>query len=265
MVSAYWLIGKKIVEEIQKGKKRAEYGKQVIEELSAKLQKRYKKGFSTSNMWYFRQFYSVYSDRLPILQPLGGESVLEAKIHPTGGDLIDSKKDHPTGAELARMFPEKTEPIKHFSPQLTWSHYRALMRVNNDARLFYEHESIACGWDKRTLERHIHSQYHERMLKHQRPETIPQAGRKAIQVHSPSVDILKNPYVLEFLDLPDSDVLHETQLESAIITQLQKILLKLGKGFAFVGRQKLLRFNDTDLYVDLVFYISIRITLQTFV
>jgi len=255
MVTAYWLIGREIVEEIQKGKKRAEYGKQVIEELSAKLQKRYKKGFSSSNLWYFRQFYSVYSDRLPILQPLGGESVLEAKIHPTGGFLVDSKKDHPPGAELTNTFPEKTEPVKQFSPQLTWSHYRALMRVNNnEARLFYEQEAITCGWNKRTLERHIHSQYYERMLKSQQPEAMLQAGRKAIQAYSPSVDILKNPYVLEFLDLPDSDILHETQLESAIITQLQEFLLELGKGFAFVGRQKLLRFNDTALYVDLVFY-----------
>ena len=243
MVSAYWLIGREIVEEIQEGKKRAEYGKQVIEELSTKLQKQYGKGFSVTNLKYFRTFYQVYSE--PLLE----------KGRPSGDQSQNDEKGHPSGAELTRMFPEKTEPIKQFSPQLSWSHYRALMRVNNDeARLFYEQEAIGCGWDKRTLERHIHSQYYERMLKSQQPETMLQAGRKAIQVQSRSVDILKNPYVLEFLDLPDSNILHETDLESAIITQLQKFLLELGKGFAFVGRQKLLRFNDTDLYVDLVFY-----------
>ncbi|ETR65812.1 MAG: hypothetical protein OMM_13680, partial [Candidatus Magnetoglobus multicellularis str. Araruama] len=137
----------------------------------------------------------------------------------------------------------------------SWSHYRALMRVNNEkARLFYEHESITCGWDKRTLERHIYSQYYERLLSSQQPEKMMQSAQKERSIKNDAIDVLKNPYILEFLGLPNSSTLHETDLESAIITHLQNFLLELGKGFAFVARQKRLHFDNTDLFVDLVFY-----------
>ena len=160
-------------------------------------------------------------------------------------NLIISEIQHPMGAESP----------SGFSPQLSWSHYRALMRgKKEEARLFYEQEAIECTWDKRTLERHIQSQYYERLLKSQQPEAMRDSARKELQKLHPSADILKNPYVLEFLGLPDSSILHENELESAIITNLQTFLLEFGKGFAFVGRQKRLRFDEKYLYVDLVFY-----------
>lgn len=254
MVTAYWLIGREIVQEIQGGDERAEYGKQVIENLSERLTHRYGKGFSAPTLWKFRQFYQVYSSREPtILSPAGREfnstslsinSSKEEILSPMGTELTTIGKNSPTGSELSG-----------FSSQLSWSHYRALMRVvKPEARDFYEREAIECCWDKRSLERQIHSQFYERMLKSQNPQKMIETARQEIVPRTESVETLKNPYVLEFLGLPEVSALHEKQLESAIITHLQTFLLELGKGFAFVARQKRMRFDDTDLYVDLVFY-----------
>ena len=248
MVTAYWLIGREIVTEIQKGENRAEYGKQIIENLSIKLTKKYGKGFSVTSLQYYRKFYYVYSDRKYISRPVGVKFKMEESTsisRPMGAELNNHQKDHSLGDEHDLSF----------SSQLSWSHYRALMRVKKpEAREFYEKETISVGWDKRTLERQIHSYYYERMLKSQNPERMLESSRKEIIPYQPAVETLKNPFVLEFLGLPDLSILHETQLESAIITHLQQFLLELGKGFAFVSRQKRMRFNDTDLYVDLVFY-----------
>ncbi len=231
MVMAYWLIGREILHEVQGGAKRATYGKQTIEQLSEQLTEKYGPGFSAANLRNFRQFYEMYPDRL---------------IH------------YPMGSELnvkENRYLESNEHANGFSPTLSWSHYRALMRVEKpEARVFYEREAIAAAWDKRTLERQIHSCYYERMLKSQDPRTGLQAGRQQVTPHQPAIESLKNPYVLEFLGLPNTAPLHETRLESAIISHLQAFLLELGKGFAFVARQKRLRFEETDLYVDLVFY-----------
>jgi predicted nuclease of restriction endonuclease-like (RecB) superfamily len=248
MVIAYWLIGREIVMEIQEGEDRAKYGKQIIEKLSEQLTKKYGKGFSVTSLQYYRKFYQAYINRKIIPHPVGVESITEIStkiLYPMGNELNNLQKGHPEGDESEIGF----------SPQLSWSHYRALMRVDNqDARNFYESEAISIGWDKRTLERQIHSFYYERMLKSQNNQKMLESARNEMIPYEPAVETLKNPYVLEFLGLPDVAALHETQLESAVITHLQQFLLELGKGFAFVARQKRMRFNDTDLYVDLVFY-----------
>ena len=239
MVTAYWLIGREIVQELQGGDERAEYGKQVIASLSKQLTQRYGAGYSVTTLQYFRKFYQAYSSRTPIPRPMGAES----------GTLINPDEiSRPMGAELTAIHGS-------FSPLLSWSHYRALMRVvKQDARDFYEREAVECCWDKRSLERQIHSQFYERMLASQNPQKMKEAARQEIVPRTEGIESLKNPYVLEFLGLPEVSVLHEKQLESAIITHLQTFLLELGKGFAFVARQKRMRFEDTDLYVDLVFY-----------
>ena len=126
--------------------------------------------------------------------------------------------------------------------------------VKPDARDFYEREAVECCLDKRSLERQSHSQYYERMLASQNPQQMIESARREIVPRVEGIESLKNPYVLEFLGLPEVSTLHEKQLESAIITCLQAFLLELGKGFAFVARQKRMHFEDTDLYVDLVFY-----------
>lgn len=155
------------------------------------------------------------------------------------------EKSHPAGDELPRGF----------SPQLSWSHYRALMRVDNvEARDFYEREAGAGGWDKRTLERQIHTQYYDRCLHSQRPGKIIADGRQLQTTPPDPGELLKNPYVLEFLGYPNFAELHESDVEQAIITHLQRFLLELGTGFAFVARQKHLRIEEDDRFIDLVFY-----------
>lgn len=145
MVRAYWLIGREIVEEVQSGEERAEYGKEIIENLSAQLTAKYGRGFSVPNLKNFRQFYQVYPNRGgSIRYPAGSELAEDAKLSLTGRELMSVEKGQPTGSELS----------VGFSPQLSWSHYRALMRVaDSAARAFYEREAASCGWNKAQLER----------------------------------------------------------------------------------------------------------------
>ena len=259
MVLAYWLIGREIVQEVQGGEERAEYGKQVLESLSARLNDRYGKGFSIPNLQNFRKFYLAYSQRFMIPRPAGVESGNTRNLSPAEHGLAVMPIQYPTGTNFAVeesiQYPMGTELAAGFSPMLSWSHYRALMRVENaEARDFYEREAIAGGWDKRTLERQIQSFYYERILKSRKPQKMLAEGRSLPVFASPAADELKNPYVLEFLGLPDSAEFHETDLEQAIITHLQRFLLELGRGFAFVARQKHIHIEEQDRFIDLVFY-----------
>ena len=233
MVTAYWLIGREIVQEAQDGQDRAEYGKQIISKLSEQLTSKYGKGYSVVSLKNYRLFYQVYSDRI-------------------------TEKSSPSGSQLkqfdSKSFPLGSQLSYGFSSQLSWSHYRALMRINkSEAREFYEQQAIECAWNKRTLERHIQSQFFERMIVSQHPQKMLESAKSETKTTLPE-ETLKNPYVLEFLGLPDIAGLHETKLEAAIITHLQEFLLELGKGFAFESRQKRMRYDETDYYVDLVFY-----------
>ena len=246
MVLAYWFIGREIVEELQGGEGRAEYGRQVLETLSRALAERYGKGFSVTNLKYFRLFYQAYPDRSSIRHPAGDELGDTEKVSPLGIELLPAQKNYPAGSES----------LQGFSPQLSWSHYRALMRVENvAARDFYEREASECGWSKVQLERQIHSFYYDRIVANRGEKGLLPEGRERLSGErvEPS-HLLKSPMVLEFLGLPDAHELHESRLEQAIIDNLQNFLLELGKGFSFVARQKHIRFGDDDFYVDLVFY-----------
>ncbi len=247
MVLAYWLIGREIVEEAQAGAERAEYGKQVIEKLSRQLTDTLGKGFSIANLKRFRQFYQAFQDRLEISSPTGiflpGES--------------DPRQGANSAAILSLSEEESTVAAgRPFDPNLSWSHYRALMRVSKlEARDFYELEAVECGWTKVQLERQIQTSYYERILQNKGPNGLLPANRERLPGDPvPPVNILKSPYVLEFLDLPDSPDLHESDLEQAIINNLQSFLLEMGKGFSFVARQKKINFDGDNFYIDLVFY-----------
>ncbi len=244
MIIAYWLIGREIVQEIQSGEKRAEYGKQVIKDLSIRLNKKYGKGFSTTNLWYFRQFYLVYSSREPMISHKAcGESGEGDKLHKDCGVLDDLS-----------LSVEKGDSIQGFSPALSWSHYRALSKIENkNERLFYEIESEKEGWSVPVLERQIHSFLFARLLKSRDKDGVLKLAAEGQSIGKP-MDTIKDPYVLDFLGLPDSKQIRESALESAIINNLQSFLLELGKGFAFVARQKRLQYEDRFFYVDLVFY-----------
>ncbi|PJB38766.1 MAG: DUF1016 domain-containing protein [Deltaproteobacteria bacterium CG_4_9_14_3_um_filter_51_14] len=244
MVVAYWLIGREIVQQIQSGGERAEYGKQVIEQLSAKLTRKYGRGFSTTNLRYFRTFYLVYADRIPEIRHIGyGEFKTSGKRHTQSGVL-----------DTMTLAVEQAGAVRGFSPYLGWSHYRTLMNVENqNERLFYEIEAENEGWDVDHLKRQVHTFLFARLLKSRNKEGVMALTREGHTVRTPA-DTIKNPYILDFLGLPDSDVLHESEIEKAIIDNIQLFLLELGKGFAFVGRQKRLQFDEDFFYVDLVFY-----------
>lgn len=171
--------------------------------MSKQLQSKYGKGFSVTSLKYFRSFYLTYQDCInEIGRPVGDLLEIKPKGRPVGSELIEvgsSEKSYSVGTKLQNLF----------SPQLTWSHYRALMRVKDSkARAFYESEAIEGSWDKRTLERQIHSAYFERMLKSQNPQKMIDTGRKELSTDLQTIDSLKNPYVLEFLDLPDTATIH---------------------------------------------------------
>jgi predicted nuclease of restriction endonuclease-like (RecB) superfamily len=232
MVSAYWLIGREIVEEEQNGKKRAVYGKSLIDDLSRRLTKRYGRGYSTTNLRYFRQFYLVFMDRTPAIR------------HPTGGELRSVEKRHLEGGASPR-------PL---SLDLSWSHYRALMRLDSEgARAFYEEEAIRGQWSKAQLERQMNTMLFERLLKSSDKDGLLQLANEG-QVAGTAAGVIKDPYVLEFLDLPESHRLVESDLEAALTTHMQEFLLELGAGFAFIARQKRLTLDGDHFYADLVFY-----------
>lgn len=258
MVLGYWMIGREIVQHVQGGEERAKYGDRVVEELAERLTKRYGSGFSMRNLHLFKQFYIAFGDRGAIVRPMGAQSGEFTKLRPVGAESPTVEIPFPKDTEWKHPAKDRRAGDglpRGFSPQLSWSHYRALMRVDNvEARDFYERESVAGGWDKRTLERQIQSFYYERILKTRKPEKMLAEGRKLqIQAHPP-IEVLKQPYVLEFLGLPDVAAFHESDLERAIISHLQRFLLELGSGFAFVPRQKHLRIEEQDRYIDLVFY-----------
>lgn len=218
MVRAYWLIGRDIVEEEQKGKKRAEYGSLLLNSLSTFLTNKYGKGFSVSTLRDIRQFYLAYHDYYPIHHAVRGESK------------------------------------KQLSSNLGWIHYRALMRVQRqEARNFYTVEAEKNHWSGRELERQIDSLLFDRLAKSKDKKGLLRLANRGQEIETP-VDALKEPLVLEFLNIPESHRLVESKLEEALINNLQNFLLELGKGFAFVARQKRLTLDGDHFYADLVFY-----------
>ena len=230
-VLANWLIGREIVRDLQGGDVRAGYGKKLIDDLSEQLTQKYGQGFSTTNLKYFRLFYSAYS------QP--------PSIGHTPCDELDTD-------QIGHMTCDELPP--NFNPQLSWSHYRLLIAVTDfAAREFYEREAAECGWTYKQLERQIKTAYYDRLVKNNNG-LVPVTRERLVGNKVSPIHLLKAPYMLEFLDLPDSPALHEKDLEGAIINNLQMFLLELGKGFSFVARQKHIRFDDDDYYIDLVFY-----------
>lgn len=257
MILAYWHIGQEIVNELQGGHERAEYGKQLIQDLSTKLTQRYGKGFSETNLKYFRLFYQTYAHRLPEIRHKESDNSATVQIrHKPCDELSPAKKGRKSAGVLDDMSlaAQGDHLIKDFSPQLSWSHYRVLTKVENkNERLFYEIEAEKENWSVPVLERQIHSFLFARLLKSRDKNGLIDLVRKGQIIEKPS-DTIKEPYVLDFLGLPDSPMLHESNLEVAIIANLQSFLLELGKGFAFVGRQKRIQFGDKFFYIDLVFY-----------
>jgi len=161
-----------------------------------------------------------------------------------------------TNLKMMRQF-YNTFPNSHtLCDQLTWSHYRLIIRVQNqNAREWYMNEAVQSNWSVRALERQIGTHYYERIISSRDKQIVEQeAKEKTKDLQLTPKDIIKDPYVLEFLDLKDNKSFRESELESALIEKIQDFLLELGKGFAFVARQKRIQTELSDFYIDLVFY-----------
>jgi predicted nuclease of restriction endonuclease-like (RecB) superfamily len=272
-VVANWLIGREIVEEEQKGEKRAVYGEQLIAELSEKLRRDYGTGYSIQNLKYIRQFYLTYPrlvGNTEIGHALRGQSTGEKveareKFHALRGktDVVDipgapprklTVLNAPPLLEIGHALRSQSWQPGRLHPNLSWTHYRTLLRVDKlEARFFYEIEAIQNNWSARELERQINSLLYERLALSKDKKGLMRLAKKGQEIQRP-LDVFKDPIVMEFLGLPASPKLVESELEQALINNLQAFLLELGKGFAFVSRQERITLDGDHFYIDLVFY-----------
>lgn len=223
MIYTYYEIGRRIVIEEQNGNDRAEYGKHLLHDLADYLTPNFGKGYSADNLKLMRRFYTVYS----------GDKI---------GETVFPQSENLPSTETGRKF------------YLSWSHYLKLMRITNiDERHFYEIEAVKNKWSLSELKRQFDSSLYERLALSTDKEKVSQLALEG-HVIEKSNDLVKDPYVLEFLGLPELPVYSEKELESRIIDNLQKFLLELGKGFTFVGRQQRITLDEDHYFIDLVFY-----------
>ena len=214
LVERNWLIGYRIAEEELKGENRADYGTEILKRLSKELKKEYGKGFELRNLYYFLQFYKTFPN---ILHSLNAKS-----------NIV-----------------------------LSWTHYKILLQVEDEkARKWYEKETAEQTWSVRTLQRNISSQYYYRLLKSQVKEPVIEEMKEKNKGHylMNKLEFVKSPLIAEFLGFSLDDSYTETELETRIINNLQKFLMELGKGYAFVERQQHIHTEKDDYYIDLVFY-----------
>jgi len=282
MSVTYFSIGHMIVEREQGGKARADYGQDLLKNLSRFLTERFKRGFSVTTLKNARIFYKTYS---PYLQkelkwddPEKGQALLDQftaiQNGPTGRDfsaLSEEKQEDLTqqtmsaemhkldgsqiGQSLLAQFDD--HEIMRFAARcfrLGWTHYMILMRIENeDERRFYEIEAEREGWSYRFLKRQYHSSLYERLALSKNKDEVMRLAREGQTVEKPE-DILKSPLVLEFLGMAEDSAYSETELEAALISKLQYFLLELGKGYLFEARQKRFTFDGQSFFVDLVLY-----------
>lgn len=242
LVERNWRIGQRIVEEEQNGASRAEYGKHVIEVASAALTKEFGKGFSETNIMNFKKFYLKFKE-LTIPQTLSEEF---------------KKQKHQTLSDESSLLPQKgqTQPAQFELRLLPWSHYERLIRVEDKkAREWYAKEAFNEGWSYRTLNRNINTLSYERLLMSTKKQpVVDEMQDKTKAYQQDKLEYIKSPVVLEFLGLPEDTSLAESKLEIAIINNLEKFLMEMGKGYALVARQQHIRTEENDYYIDLVFY-----------
>lgn len=272
-VVANWLIGREIVEDEQQGAQKADYGKRVLHKLSASLHKKYGNGYSVDNLELFRRFFLNYPSLL-------GNEISDAVRRKSveASDDGDDAIHHAPRDEFGKQLPMKAGAIPHaprgnsdavrrnsgkprqpwkpghLNTGLSWTHYRTLLRVEKPhARSFYEIEAVGCAWSARELERQINSLLFERLAKSKDKKGVMRLAKKGQEIMGPA-DVFKDPIVFEFLGIPKTTRLQETDLESMLITNLQDFLLELGKGFALVSRQERITLDGDHFYIDLVFY-----------
>jgi len=266
-VVADWLIGREIVEEQQRGKKRADYGVQLLRDLSERLQSDFGSGYAVDNLELFRRFYLGYpeliSDAARRISPM---STISDPVRRKSSGLrkaelsLECRKGLPESSAMTLsqdiLHAPRGESWRpgHLHQNLCWTHYRTLLRVDKpEARAFYEIEAVKNNWAARELERQINSLLYERLALSRDKKGLMRLALKGHEVQKPA-DAFKDPVVMEFLGLPESPKLVESDLEQALIDNLQTFLLELGKGFAFVSRQERITLEGDHFYIDLVFY-----------
>lgn len=242
LVERNWRIGQRIVEQEQNGASRAEYGKHVIEIASAALTEEFGKGFSETNIMNFKKFYLKFKE-LAIPQTVSEEF---------------KKQKHQTLSDESSLLTQKdqTQSTQSELRLLPWSHYERLIRVEDKkAREWYAKEAFEQDWSFRTLNRNINTLYYERLLMSKKKQpVVDEMQDKTKAYQQDKLEYIKSPVVLEFLGLPEDTSLAESKLETAIINNLEKFLMEMGKGYALVARQQHIRTEENDYYIDLVFY-----------
>ncbi len=231
MTAAYWSVGRRIVEEEQRGAVRAGYGERLIERLGTDLHRRFGRGFNARGLKKMRAFYLAYTSIVP---------TLSAQSHGSTQTILTA--DMYLLSRASEAFP------------LPWSHYVRLLSVRSEqARRFYEAEALRGGWTERQLSRQISTQFFERTVTAKDREAVLERGRRPQpDDHVTLAETIKEPYLLEFLDLKDE--YSESEAEDALVDRIQEFLLELGGDFAFVGRQRRLRIDDTWMRIDLLFF-----------
>lgn len=214
LIMQNWLLGKRLAEEVLEGEDRAKYGAGVIKNLSKQLTQEFGKGFTPNNLYYCKQFYEIFPE---IFHTVCGKSMIE---------------------------------------RLSWSHFRVLLQVSDSvARNWYMNECANESWAVKTLQRNVSTQYYYRLLASDNKSIVKnEMQEKTATFQNDTLEFIKNPMIAEFLGLTPNSDFSETELESAIITNLQKFLMELGKGYAFVVRQQHIHTEKKDYYIDLVFY-----------
>lgn len=211
VIKTYWNIGKRIIEEEQNGKSRAQYGKEIINALSNELISEFGKGYNERNLRYYRQFYLMFPE----------QSIWNACV-----------------------------------PNLTWTHFRLLLRVkDDDARFWYMNEAANEGWSSRVLDRNIGTQYYYRLLKAPKRDAVEKGLKKRTNLLvNRQFELIKSPMIAEFLGFKNENTYLESDLESSILNHIRDFLMEMGRGFAFVARQQHIATDTQDYYIDLVFY-----------
>ena len=242
IIHTYWHIGQHIVEYEQKGKERAEYGTKLLKRLSEDLTKAFGKGYSWRNLQRFKKFYELF----PIVP------TLSAQLENQKGQPLVAKSKNSKGQTLSAQ--SVNTKLQTAITKLSWSHFVRLLSVKNeDERSFYMIETAENNWSVRELDRQINASLFERLLLSKDKKAVKELAEKG-QLIANQNDLLKDPLVLEFLDLKEPHTYSENDLETAIIDNLGDFLLELGKGFSFVARQKRISAGSDHFYIDLVFY-----------
>ncbi|MBO4602159.1 MAG: DUF1016 family protein [Salinivirgaceae bacterium] len=249
LIKRNWLLGMRIQKEALNDK-RAEYGEQVVKSLSVFLTKRYGEGFTKTNLYNYLGFYQCWPDFFHAASGISLENDTEKIFHAVSG-----KSEAPA---LPGLYSQ-SDIYDNMAPanplRLSWTHYRIILQESNaEARLWYENEAANEMWSTRTLQRNISSQYYHRMLQSQNKAAVHDEMVKLTQPLQDKLEYLKNPVVAEFLGFKNNSEYTESRLEQSIIDHLVPFLMELGKGFAFVDRQKHIHTEKEDYYIDLVFY-----------